>query len=75
MKPEEIKAIILQRLGSWAPSLEEEHATPILLVGVGHDHKLGQVVLCTTEDMSIEETIGFLAGAMAILLRRSGGPA
>ena len=59
----EINAICDERLGRWTQRLVGEHATPVLLVGVGHDHKEGAVVLCTLEDMSDVELLLFLRGA------------
>jgi len=64
---EEIEAICQERLGEWTKRLVGEHATPIVLVGVGHDHKSGQLVLCTTEEMSNDEIMNFLAGALFMM--------
>lgn len=64
MDSEEIKAICDERLGSWTNRLVGEHATPILLVGVGHDHKKGDLVLCTLEDLDDMELLLFLQGAV-----------
>ena len=71
MTPEEIKAICVERLGRWTSRLTEHHATPMVLVGVGHDHKKGQVVVLTTEQMSDQEVIAFLKG---VLLKLALGP-
>jgi hypothetical protein len=43
--------ITVERLTRWSQRLSKEHATPMLLVGAGHDHKLGQVVVLTCEDI------------------------
>jgi len=60
----EVKAICDERLGRWTDRLVGEHSTPVLLVGVGHDHKNGSLVLCTLEDMSDIELLLFLRGAV-----------
>ena len=70
MTPEEIKAICIQRLGSWTSRLTENHATPVVLVGVGHDHKGGQVVICTAEEMSRKDIIAFLAVTVNKLVKQ-----
>jgi len=38
--------ITRERLERWSQKLEKEHATPMCLVGVGHDQKSGQLVVC-----------------------------
>ncbi len=46
--------ITASRLASWQKKLAAEHATPLLLVGIGHDHVSGQVVLCTPEGIDYD---------------------
>lgn len=72
MTPDDIKAICVQRLGSWTSRLTEQHATPMVLVGVGHDHKSGQVVVLTTEEMSQQDIVAFLALAVHHLVKQQG---
>ena len=67
MNDTEIETICRDRLGGWTKRLVEEHSTPILLVGVGHDHKTGQVVLCMPEEMTDLEVMHFLEGALNML--------
>lgn len=55
------------RLASWAAKLDQEHATPLLLVGVSHADKSGQIVLITTEDENTATIIAFLRFAIAQL--------
>jgi len=64
MNNTQIDSISKQRLYSWRQRLNESHATPILLLGVGHDHKNGQIVICVTEDRSDSEIILFLEKAL-----------
>ena len=64
MNSGEVKAICNERLGRWTDRLVGEHATPVLLVGVGHDYKKGALVLCTLEDLDDVELLLFLRGAV-----------
>ena len=67
MESEEVKAICDERLGRWTQRLVGEHATPVLLLGVGHDHKSGQLVVLTMEEVSNLELVLFARGAVAKL--------
>jgi len=64
MKSEEIESINHERLGRWEKRLVDGHATPILLIGVGHDHAKGRIVICTLEDTETELVLGFLRFAV-----------
>lgn len=44
--------ITKERLDSWRARMKESNATPVLLVGVGHDQTSGQLVICTVEDIA-----------------------
>lgn len=44
--------ITRERLDEWAQTLAEHHATPILLVAIGHDETTGQLHVCVPEDVS-----------------------
>jgi hypothetical protein len=59
MTPEEIQALTEERLRRWTARLVAEHATPMVLVAVGHDHASGKIVICALEDgpMSEDEAI------------------
>lgn len=50
-----VEAITRDRLAKWTKRLDQEHATPFALVGIGHDHKSGQLVLCVCEDTPLPE--------------------
>ncbi len=63
MESDEVKAICEERLGSWTQRLVDQHATPCFLLGIGHDHKSGVLLLCTLEDMSDTELLLFLRAA------------
>lgn len=64
MNPDEIEDICSVRLEGWTKRLTQEHSTPVLLLGVGHDHKKGQLVICTTEEMTDRDIQLFLEGAL-----------
>jgi hypothetical protein len=49
MTADEIASINRERLTRWRLDLELQHATPAVLVGVGHDHREGDLVLCACE--------------------------
>jgi hypothetical protein len=42
----------------------DSHATPVLLLSVGHDHVSGQLTICITQDRTDQEIIAFLQGAI-----------
>jgi hypothetical protein len=46
-----IEKITEERLARWKRRMKESHATPIVLMGVGHDHKCGEIVVCIPEDV------------------------
>jgi hypothetical protein len=48
---ERIEEINKSRLMSWADQLTDNHATGVMLIGVGHDHVSGQINIVVTEDM------------------------
>lgn len=62
--PVNVRKINHERLGRWEKRLNENHSTPVVLVGVGHDQVKGRVFIATTEDRTDEETILFLREAL-----------
>jgi hypothetical protein len=62
MKSDEITA---QRLAGWAKKLAEDNATPLVLVGIGHEHARGKVVLCIPENGPSEKEIAQLLRNLA----------
>ncbi len=58
-----VKFINDERLGRWKNQLNRRHATPIVLVGVGHDHNSGEVTVLCTEERTDDELITLLEGA------------
>jgi len=66
--PVNVKKITHERLGSWEKRMVESHATPMLLIGAGHDHVNGQIVLCVTEERTNHEIVLLLQEAIRQLL-------
>ena len=64
MDNKKINEICTERLGRWQKKLEGEHATPQLLLGVGHDHNKGKMVVVVTEDCDDDQLELWLAGAL-----------
>ncbi len=58
--PVNVEGITTERLDGWAKQLINAHATPVLLLGVGHDHVSGQIHLIVTENMTPAEIRAFL---------------
>lgn len=52
--------INIKRLAAWAGILIDEHSTPAILIGFGHDHHSGQIHVVCVEDLKDEELIGML---------------
>lgn len=52
--------ITQERLKSWAKRLSEQHATPLLMLGMGHDANAGQLVVLTVEDVDDDMLVASL---------------
>lgn len=46
------ESITQERLKRWSKKLAEQHATPLVMLGIGHDSKAGQLVVLTVEDVN-----------------------
>ena len=56
MTADEIRAVCAERLaGRWTERMLQTHATPVCLIGVGHDHAQGQIVIATMEDPEVTD--------------------
>ncbi len=69
MDRQAIEAINADRLGGWALHLIDHHATPALLIGIGHDHMSGDLQLCVTEATPMAVVRGWLAWAIEAIDR------
>lgn len=72
MTASEIRQINKLRLEGWADVLTKQHATSVLLIGVGHDHVSGKFHLCTTEDCEDETLLEVLQAITSNLKRQLG---
>jgi hypothetical protein len=59
--------ITATRLLDWRKRLTAEHATPAVLLGIGHDHASGKLVICTPEDMSDDDLLTLIEGILTNL--------
>lgn len=55
-----VKHICDERLARWKTQLIRRHSTPLILIGIGHDHKSGEIALLCTEDRTDEELLLFM---------------
>ena len=53
MDKTQIQIICEHRLDSWSDILVENHATPLLLIGVGHDDHSGEMHIIVPDDKLI----------------------
>lgn len=60
-----VEIITRERLERWGQDCVREHATPLVLIAVGHDAVAGKIVICRPEDGPTDAEIG-------ALLRRVG---
>jgi hypothetical protein len=66
-----VEAITNERLAKWIKHLGNEHATPLLLVGIGHDEKSGQVVICAVDEPETDPD--FLKRILRFAIESLGG--
>lgn len=61
--------ITRSRLARWTDKLDLENATPVMLLGVGHDHKSGQLVICVPDEPQFNNALvrDFLLAALRLL--------
>lgn len=62
-----VESINRERLTRWKAQLNRHNCTPMVLVGVGHAHKEGELIVLTTEERTDEEILLFLMGAIQSL--------
>lgn len=64
MNKDQIKQINYERMNRWKDRLNENHSTPVMTIGVGHDHVNGRLMVLVTEERSDEEIRLLLLGAL-----------
>lgn len=67
MTREQIEQINSERLNQWGARAINSHATPLLMLSIGHDHKSGELNIHCTEDLTPEQLRGFLIAALGML--------
>ena len=60
--PVPTEKITQQRLELWKNQLKDEHATPLVLIGIKHDQNAGQMVICTVNEREVTREV--LAGLL-----------
>jgi hypothetical protein len=60
MTKSEIRKISSARLADWLEVMVADHATPVVLVGVGHDKKVGCTSICVPEDLGEADILVYL---------------
>lgn len=71
MSTEDTEAITKLRLAEWAKALSTDHATPMLLVGIGHDHNSGKISLCVPEGIDDAVIVNTLKYALIHFTKKS----
>jgi hypothetical protein len=64
MTDAQVQVITRQRLECWGERLAEDHCTPAVLIGVGHDHRAGDLHICVPHDLPIQVVRDYLARAL-----------
>ena len=67
MTPERVAHINAERLSSWANILLQHHATPAVLIGIGHDDRSGEIRIITCEELPDDFVLQMLRFAIAQL--------
>lgn len=70
MTSDEVREICNERLTRWRDHLVSKHATPMVLIGVGHDEAEGSVVMCLPDGINGADVAGLLAGVFEMLIDR-----
>ena len=70
MKPEQVAEATALRLSDWGRMLVAKHATPAVLIAVGHDHVSGDVTVLIPDDVTTAEVITLLRGVAVDLQRQ-----
>lgn len=60
----EIIRINQERFTKWQAVLIDKHSTPAILIGIGHDHRAGEIDVCFPENLPTQLAIAYLARTM-----------
>lgn len=61
------EAITYERFTTYKKRLREHNATPMICLGIGHDAHSGELICCTTLDLSDKQVLAFLMRAVEML--------
>jgi len=64
MDSDKLEKICFERFQKWGFKLLSEYSTPVILIGIGHDHKSGQITVCVPENFTDFEIIGILKATL-----------
>jgi hypothetical protein len=56
--------ITRERLDEWAETLDQAHATPMLMVAVGHDEQVGEMHVIVPDGVDRDQVKIFLRAAL-----------
>ena len=73
MSPERVTEITAERLSRWGNYLAAKHATPLLVLGMGHDERRGTVEVCIPADVPLPDVLVAIRAALRILERQGDG--
>lgn len=68
MDSQSVRQICQERLGIWTEDLVADHATPVLVLGIGHDHARGKMSLCVPEGTDDERIFELLLCALQLMV-------
>ena len=57
--------ITAERLEGWKKKLAADNATPLVLIGIGHEHPRGKTILCIPENGPSDREIANLLRGLA----------
>ena len=66
------RQITTERLRSWSERLAEHNATPVVLIGVGHEHNSGEVILCIPAGPTDDQIVMAIVFALQQIRDRPG---
>jgi len=60
MTPEECAKITAERLAEWANTCNQQHATPAMMLAIGHDEHSGDLHLFAPENLAKRELLALI---------------
>jgi hypothetical protein len=70
MTEDAVRHITMICLLDWARILTDNHSTPFLLVGIGHDHRCGELQVCVCKQTTTADAVLMLREVVRILEER-----